>query len=105
VVREDILQGVNSGSGPPWESVGPLYMRTGPPSKVQDLHGYKPDPWVGFRTPLRGVRATHGRVPKFWDKEYPGLNQGQAVVRSRYVSGPYCIRLCSPLRQSPDAAT
>jgi hypothetical protein len=69
------------------------------------IHGCKPDPWDGFRTPLRGVQATHGRVPGFWDKEYPGLNQGQAVVRSRHVSGPYCIRSCSPLRRSPDAAT
>jgi hypothetical protein len=58
-----------------------------------------------FRTPLCGVRATHSRVPGFWDKEYPGLNQGQAGFRSRHVSGPYRIRFCSPLRRSPDAAT
>jgi hypothetical protein len=38
-------------------SSGPLYIRTGP---------------------LCGVRATHGRVPGFWDKEYPDLNQDQA---------------------------
>jgi hypothetical protein len=42
--EEDILQGVNSESGPPWESVGPLYIQTGPPGKVQDIHGHKPDP-------------------------------------------------------------
>jgi hypothetical protein len=106
VAREDdILQGINSGSGPPWESVGPLYIQTGPPSKLQDLHGRKPDPWDGLPTPLCGVRATHSRVPGFWDKEYPGLNQGQAGVQSRHVSGPYHIRFCSPLRRSPDAAT
>jgi hypothetical protein len=93
------------GPDPHGKSVGSLYIQTGPPGKVQDLHGCKPDPWDGFRTPLRGVRATHGRVPRFWDKEYLGLNQGQAVVRSRHVSGPYCIRFCSPLRRSPDAAT
>jgi hypothetical protein len=57
------------------------------------------------RTPLSGVRATHSRVPRFWDKEYPGLNQGQAGVRSRHVSGPYRVRFFSPLRRSPDAAT
>jgi hypothetical protein len=45
------------------------------------------------------------RVPGFWDKEYPGLNQGQAGVRSRHVSGPYRVHFCSPLRQKPDAAT
>jgi hypothetical protein len=27
------------------------------------------------------------------------------MVWSRHVSGPYCIRSCSPLRRSPDAAT
>jgi hypothetical protein len=66
VAREDdISQGINSESGPPWESAGPLYIQTGPPGKVQDLHGRKPDPWDGFRTPLCGVRATHSRVPGF----------------------------------------
>jgi hypothetical protein len=75
VAREDNnLQGINSGSGPPWESVGSLYIRTGPLDKVQDLHEYKPDPWDGSRTPLCGVKATHSRVPGFRDKEYPGLN-------------------------------
>jgi hypothetical protein len=45
VAREDdILQGINSESGPPWQSVGPLYIQTGPPGKVHDLHGHKPDP-------------------------------------------------------------
>jgi hypothetical protein len=42
--EDDILQGINSGSGPPWESVGPLYIQTGPPGKVQDPHGRKLDP-------------------------------------------------------------
>jgi hypothetical protein len=66
MAREDnILQGINGGSGPPWESVGPLHIRTGPPGKVQDLHGYKLDPLDGVWTPLRGVWATHGEVPRF----------------------------------------
>jgi hypothetical protein len=106
VAREDdILQDINSGSGPPWESVGPLYVRTGPTGKVQNLHGRAPDPWDGSWTPLCGVRATHSKVPRFWDKEYRGLNQGQAGVRSRHVSEPYRVRFCSPLRWRPDAAT
>jgi hypothetical protein len=42
--EEDVLQGINSESRPPWESAGPLYIQTGPPGKVQDLHGRKPDP-------------------------------------------------------------
>jgi hypothetical protein len=86
-------------------SVGPLYIRTGPPGKVQDPDGHEPDPWYGSRTPLCGVRATHGRVPGFWDKEYPDLNQDQAGVRSRHVSGSCRVRFCSPLRRRPDAAT
>jgi hypothetical protein len=57
-----------------------------------------------FRTPLCRVLATHNRVPGFWDKEYLDLNQGQAGVESRHVSGPYRIRLCSPLRRGADAA-
>jgi hypothetical protein len=106
VAREHkILQGINSGSGHPWGSAGPLHIRTGPPGKVQDLHGYKPDPWDGSRTPLCGVRPTHSRVPGFWDKEYPDLNQDQAGVRSRHVFGPCRVRFCSPLRRRPDAAT
>jgi hypothetical protein len=80
--EENILQGINSGSGPPWESAGPLYIRTEPLGKVQDLHGRKSDPWDQSRTPLCGVRATHSRVPGFRDKEYLGLNQGQEGVRS-----------------------
>jgi hypothetical protein len=71
---------------------------------VQDLHVSKPDPSDGIRTPLCGVRAAHSMVPRFWDREYPGLNQGQAGVRSRHVSGPYRIRFCSPPRRRPDVA-
>jgi hypothetical protein len=44
-------------------------------------------------------------VPGSRDKEYPDLDQGQAGVRSRHVSGPYRVRFRSPLRQRPDAAT
>ena len=86
-------------------SAGPLYIWTRPPGKVQDPHGHEPDPWYGSRTPLCGFRATHNRVPGFWDKEYPDLNQDQAGVRSRHVSGPCCVHFCSPLRRRPDAAT
>jgi hypothetical protein len=46
----DILQGINSGSGPPWESVGPLDMRSGPPRLVQDRHVCKLNPWSRIRT-------------------------------------------------------
>jgi hypothetical protein len=106
MAREDnILQGINGGSGPPWESAGPLHIRTGPPGRVQDLRGYRSDPRDGSRTSLCRVRATLSRVPGFWDKEHPCINQGQAGVRSRHVSRPYHVHFCSPLRRRPDAAT
>jgi hypothetical protein len=63
-----------------------------------------PDPWDGSRTSPCGVRTTHSKIPGFRDKEYPGLNQGHAGVRSRHVSEPYRIRFRSPLRCRPDAA-
>jgi hypothetical protein len=100
-----MVQGFSNGSGPPRERTGPLYIRTGPPGKVQDLHGREPGPWDGSRTPLCGVRTIHNRVPGFWDKKYPDLNQDQAGIRSRHVSGPYHVRFCSPPRRRPDAAT
>jgi hypothetical protein len=89
-----------------------------PHGKVLDPCIYRPDLRVRSRTstganrtprmgsgPLCGVRATHSRVPGFWDKEYPGLNQGQAGVQGQHVSGPYRIRFRSPPRRRPDAAT
>jgi hypothetical protein len=83
-----------------------------PHGKVSDPCTYGPDLRVRSRistgvnrTPLCGVRATHSKVLGFWDKEYPGLNQGQARVRSRHVSGPYRVRFFSPLKRKPDAAT
>ena len=94
-----------AGPDPPLESVGPLHIRTGPPGRVQDLRGYRPDPRDRSRTSLCRVRDTLSRVPGFWDKEYPCLNQRQAGVRSRHVSGPYHVHFCSPLRRRPDAAT
>jgi hypothetical protein len=61
--------------GPPWEGVGPLYIRSGPPRLVQDLHMCESDPWSGIQTPLYGVRAAHSGVPRFQDRTYPGLNE------------------------------
>jgi hypothetical protein len=104
--KSDILQDINSESGPPWESAGPLDIQSGPPSLVQDPHVYGPDPWNGIRTPPRmgsgpptvgsqGSRTEHTRA----------LIRAQVGVRCRHVSGPIRIHSCSPLRRRPDAAT
>jgi hypothetical protein len=41
---------------------------------VQNLHVGKSDLSDGIQTPLCGVRAAHSGVPRFWDREYSGLN-------------------------------
>jgi hypothetical protein len=90
-----------------------------PHGKVPDPCIYGPDlrarsrtstganrtPGTGPRPLCVGVRTTHSRVPGFWDKEYPDLNQCQAGVQSRDGSGPCRVHFCSLLRQRPDAAT
>jgi hypothetical protein len=87
--------------------------------KVSDPCVSRPDPRVRSRTatsvprplgrapgpPLGRVRTTRSKVPGFWRKGYSGLDEGQAGVRSRHVSGPCRICFCSPLRRRPDAAT
>jgi hypothetical protein len=76
VSREgDILQGINSGPGPPQESTGPLDMQSGPPGLVQDRHVCKPDPWNWIRTLPYGVRVARNGVPKFQNGTYMGLKQ------------------------------
>jgi hypothetical protein len=47
--KDDILQGGDSGSGPPRENAGPLDAQPGLPGRVQNLHKYKLDPWYGSR--------------------------------------------------------
>jgi hypothetical protein len=89
-----------------------------PYGKVSDPYTYGPNLRVRSRTstgvpgplrrvsdpPLCRVRATHSKVLGFRDKEYPGLDQGQAGVRSQHVCGPYRVCFRSPLRRRPDAA-
>jgi hypothetical protein len=53
-MKDDILQGGDSGSRPPQEGAGPLDAQTGLPCGVQNLHKCKPDPWDGSRTPQEG---------------------------------------------------
>jgi hypothetical protein len=72
-----MLQDVNSKSGPPWESAGPLGMQSGPPGEVQDHHMCRSGPWDGVQTPLHGVRTAHGSVPEFQGKK--SLSPGQGL--------------------------
>jgi hypothetical protein len=110
VSREsDILQGINSESGPPWESVGPLYIRSKPPSltwprtsmctdRTPGMGSGPPPPRMGLGPPpvgCQGPRIEHTRA----------LIRAQVEVRCRHVSGPVRIHSCSPLRRRPDAAT
>jgi hypothetical protein len=82
VAREDdILQGINSGSGPPWESTGPLYIQTGPSGKVQDLHGREPDPLDGFG-PLCVVSG-----PLTAGSRDSGTKNTEALIKARRGSG------------------
>jgi hypothetical protein len=78
VSREgDILQGINSESGPPWKGIGPLDIQSGPPWMVQDLHVCKSNPWNGIWTPPPyGVRAAHSGVPRSQDRTHPSLRSG-----------------------------
>jgi hypothetical protein len=75
VSREsDILQGINSESGPMGKCQTPVYMaqasKFGPgPSRVRT----RPLEWDP--DPPYGVQTAHSGVPGFQDRIYPGLNQ------------------------------
>jgi hypothetical protein len=66
VAREDdISQGINSESGPPWESAGPLYIQTGPPRAQAGPLGRVPDPSVrGPGHSQQGPRILGQRIPR-----------------------------------------
>jgi hypothetical protein len=66
VSREsDILQGITSESRPPWESVGPLDIQSGPPSWSRTPTCTDRTPTMGSGPPPPyGVRAAHSRVPR-----------------------------------------
>jgi hypothetical protein len=56
----DVLQGIDSESGPPWESTGPLDIRSGPP-------GWSRTPMCTDRTPRMGSRPP----PPVWGLDRP----------------------------------
>jgi hypothetical protein len=103
VAREDdILQCINSEFGPHGKVSDPYIYRPGLQVRSRTSTGANRTPRMGSG-PLC-VGAAHSRVPGFWDREYPGLNQGQVGVRSRHVSGSYRIHCCFPPKWRPDAA-
>jgi hypothetical protein len=84
------------GPDPPWESAGSLHIRTGPPDRVQDLCGYRPDPRDGSRISLCGVRATLNRSRDSGTKNTqalikPGRGSGADTCpdHTMYASAPY----------------
>jgi hypothetical protein len=97
----DILQGINSKSGPPWESAGPpdiqsgpRDIQSGPPRLVPDLHVCKPDPWNGIWTPHMGSGSPTGESQGPRTEHTRALNRTQAGVRYRHVSRPNLVRTC-----------
>jgi hypothetical protein len=76
VSREgDIPQGLNSESGPPGESAGPLDIQSGPPRLVQNLLRVQAGPLEWDPDPPYGVCAAHNGVPRSHDRTYSGLEQ------------------------------
>jgi hypothetical protein len=66
VAREgDVLQGIDSESRPPWESVGPLDIRSGPPGWSRTPTCMNQTPRMGYEPPPPyGVRNAHSGVPR-----------------------------------------
>jgi hypothetical protein len=101
-----------SPSGSPWEGVGPLYIRSRPPSLVQDLHVCESDPRMGSGPPYMGSGPPIVGSQGSKTEHTRALIRTQAGVRCQHVSrpdlvvsGPYHIHSYSPPRQRPDAAT
>jgi hypothetical protein len=119
----DILQSINSESGPPRESAGPPDVQCGPPRMVPDPRIYSLDPKVGSGPPRVQAGPLEwdpypsvwglGRPqwgPKVQDRTYTGFGQdpsgGPVPTRVQAQSSTdlsaYAPR--SPPRRRPDAA-
>jgi hypothetical protein len=65
VAREgDVLQGIDSESGPPWESAEPLDIQSGPPGWSRTPTCTDRTPRMGYGPPPYGVRNAHSGVPR-----------------------------------------
>jgi hypothetical protein len=60
--KGDVLQGIDSESGPPWESVGPPDIRSGPPGWSRTPTCMDRTPRMGSGPPLYGVRTAHNGI-------------------------------------------
>jgi hypothetical protein len=103
-----ILQSINSESGPPWESAGPLDIQSRPPRLVPDPRIYSSDLWGWSRTSTYASRTLGmGSGPPVWGPGRPqggsqspriehtrALNRTQAGVRCRHVSRPSLVQTC-----------
>jgi hypothetical protein len=79
--KDDVTQDISSGSGLPWESVGPLCVRTGPPAKVQNRHKHA---WTPGRAP---GPPWAGSEPLAARSQGSGAKGTQALVKVRQGSG------------------
>jgi hypothetical protein len=95
-------------SGPPRVSAGPPDIPTGPPGLVLDPRVYSPDPQGWSRTSTCASRTAgigSGPPPP---RKGSGLSTAGSVTdtcQDPVWCGPVRIRLCSPPRRGPDAAT
>jgi hypothetical protein len=87
--KGDVLQSIDSESGPPWESAGPLDIRSGPP-------GWSRTPTCTDRTPRMGsgppppppygVRTAHSGIPRPYLRPRRGSGADTCSVLLRCAS-------------------
>jgi hypothetical protein len=120
----DILQGINSKSGPSRESAGPSDIQSGPPELVPDPWIYSPDPqgWSWISTCASRTPGMESGSPPYGSGSPTGESQGPRTEHTRALNrtqtgsgtdicpdliwcGPVRMRHCSPPRRRPDTAT
>jgi hypothetical protein len=74
--EDDILQGINSESGPPWEGVGPLYIQTGPRVRSKISTGANRTPRTGPGPPCVGSE------PLTVGSQDSGTKNTQALIKA-----------------------
>jgi hypothetical protein len=74
--EDDILQGINSESGPPWEGVRPLYIQTGPRVRSKISTGANRTPRTGPGPPCVGSE------PLTVGSQDSGTKNTQALIKA-----------------------